>query len=179
MGSGKTTLIRNWMRSQAHPWVAVNLGGRRLPLGYTLDRPGQQVFLAGAYEEGLQTSGCDTIKDTAFAYGVLAEHFHRGEAVVYEGLFMMNHTRGLRLLRDTRAVTVLRLTTSLDVCLQGVVDRRAAQGNTGPLPPRFAHGLGGNAVRALNYAYKMGQAGATVLRVSREEAAVRLAEMTS
>lgn len=177
MGSGKTTLIRNWMATRSCPWVA-DTGGRKLPIGYVSDTAGHRVFVAGAYEDGLQTSGCDTIKDTPAAYALVLEHFRRGESVVYEGLFMMNHTRGLQLLRDSNhAVVVIHLSTSIDECRAGVVDRRLAQGNTEPLPTRFEDGLSGNYVRAANYARKMRAAGGTVLRCSRDEAAARLGEL--
>lgn len=177
MGSGKTTLIRGWMAERK--WVAVNRGGARYPIGYTSDEPERQMFLAGGYDDALQTSGLDVAKGSVEEnYALLTEKFRQGLTVVYEGLLMMNHTRGLQLLRDTRALTILRLTTSLDECRAGVVARRAAQGNHDPLPPRFEDGLRGNNTRAINYAFKLKQAGATVHKVSREEAATLLRELT-
>lgn len=174
MGSGKTTLIKRWMEERG-PWAWGTIHGSKGIMGYT----DKDVFVAGRYQEGLQTSGCDAIKDTAANYAMIQEWFQTGHTVVYEGLFMMNHTRGLALWNATKAVTVLRLTTAATVCREGVIARRAAQGNMEPLPPRFEDGLLGNNIRATNYCFKMRQAGAQVFSVSREEAAIKLREMTS
>lgn len=187
MGAGKTTLLRVW-KGEAGPWEPVTAEGRVHPLGYVNHRPrgepggpGQGLFLAGAYVDGLQTSGCDTIKDTGHAYDLVQGRYVAGLTVIYEGLFMMNHTRGLALLRVVGAgrFYVLRLTTSLDECRAGVLARRAAQGNSDPLPPRFDDGLRGNEVRATNYSHKMRMAGATVHKVSRDGALGVLRELTS
>lgn len=178
MGAGKTTLIRGWMGGIA--WIPHRTDDRRLPWGYLSVTHHPPLFLAGAYEEGLQTSGCDTIKDTPLSYANI-QQWAAERTVVYEGLFMMNHTRGLALLRAVGPANfhVLRLMTTLTECREGVVARRAAQGNTEPLPARFQDGLEGNDVRARNYAHKMRMAGATVHRVSRDEAAVKLRELTA
>lgn len=174
MGSGKTTLIRTWMAGLPFTEVA---NGRPRPVAYVCVE--RQLWVVGPYSADLQTSGCDACKNTPENYAEVLHRFEQGHTVVYEGLFMMNHTRGLALLRAARgAVTVLRLTTPLEDCRAGVLARRAAQGNTDPLPPRFEDGLRGNDVRARNYAHKMKGAGATVLRVSREEALPKLRELT-
>ena len=111
MGSGKTTLVRTFMAGGGRPWTSITLAGRRLPIGYTTT-DGPQLVVAGAYEDGLQTSGCDTFKDTPATYAMTQGWAERGASVLYEGLFMMNHTRGLALARavGVERMTVLRLT---------------------------------------------------------------------
>lgn len=179
MGSGKTTLIRTWMAERS-PWVAINAGGgAKRPVGWYHDVPERQLILAGDYDPDLQTSGCDMIKDATWWYAKVEEWWRAGHPVVYEGLFMMNHTRGLALLRACGgALTVLRLTTSLEECRAGVLARRAAQGNVEAVGPNFDKGLRDNNTRAGNYAFKMKQAGAEVLKVSRAEALPKLRELT-
>lgn len=125
MGSGKTTLIRGWMYAlaPAHGWEPLHADDRLV--GYLSG----SLHVMGPYVEGLQTSGCDAMKDTATNYRLIEESWCAGRTVVYEGLFMMNHTRGLELWNRTKAVNVLRLATSLEEAKAGVVARRAAQGS--------------------------------------------------
>jgi hypothetical protein len=61
----------------------------------------------------------------------------------------------------------------------GVVARRLAQGNFEPLPSRFEDGLKGNNVRAENYAFKMKQAGAPVIKITRADGLERINEVLS
>lgn len=176
MGAGKTTLIRSWMAELSFAPVCED--GWSRPMSYHCEAP--PIWVLGCYDPDLQTSGCDYLKREVELNFELAERRYNGGAatVVYEGLLMMNHTRGLALLARTRAVTVLRLMATLDECRAGVVARRAAQGNHEPLPPRFEAGLAGHEVRARNYAFKMKQAGAEVIKVTREEALPRLRALT-
>lgn len=176
-GSGKSTLVRNLMapvdptRESEEIWE----DGRKTPLGYRLRLAGVEhpVFVVGAYVAG--TGGCDTIKDVVRVYGLVKEHHERGEHVVYEGLFVMNHTRGLALLRDVgSALVVLKLTTPLEVCFEAIKERRAKKGVTEPVTRKNTEG---NFVRANNYAYKMKAAGGAVHRVSRDEALPKLLEL--
>ena len=167
-GAGKTTVIRGMMKRgrQSEEWFH----GDRL-MGYTfeLDEVARPVYVAGSYRVAI-ASGCDTIKDVIWNYQIIQDRLDEGYHVVYEGLYMMNHTRGVQLQRDTRVVTVLRLTTSFEVCVASVAARRDAGKTRYPLGDNFLKNLKTNAVRAKNYSKKMQRAGATVIAVSREEA---------
>ena len=169
MGSGKTTLIRAFL--DQHPFTPVT-GDKPRPVAYVCAE--RELWVMGPYEPDLQTSGCDANKDTSWNYAEIQRRWEKGFTVVYEGLFMMNHTRGLGLWNHTKAVRVVRLTTSLDEARAGVVARRAAQGNHDPLPARFEDGLKGNDVRAKNYEFKMRQAGCPTFKLSRSEALEKL-----
>jgi predicted kinase len=174
-GAGKTTLARELI-AQAMAREDVKSDGK--VIGAILQLPGKlDTFLVGRYEEGLQTCGCDTIKDVERVYTLVADMAAAGMNVVYEGLFVMNHTRGPELCWKARRegwnITVLHLTTPLDECFRSINARRAAQGE-GPLENR--KNTEGNFKRAQNYAYKMGLAGAKVYKVSRATALDRLME---
>lgn len=171
-GSGKSTLVRNLM-AQADA-EHQHEGKRKDPIGYLLRLEGvaRPVFVVGAYVAG--TGGCDTIKDVVRVYDLVKERWRAGEHVVYEGLFVMNHTRGIQLWKGTRAVTMLKLTTPIEVCFESIAARRAEKGITEPVTRKNTEG---NFVRANNYAYKMKAVGAPVFRVSRDEALPRLLEL--
>lgn len=170
-GAGKTTLARALIdRATGREDVRASDGK---VIGAILQLPGKvDTFLVGRYEEGLQTCGCDTIKDVERVYTLVGDMDSAGHNVVYEGLFVMNHTRGPELVWRHK-VTVLHLTTPLEECFRSIDARRAAQGK-GPLESR--KNTEGNFKRASNYAYKMGAAGAKVFRVSRATAMDRLWE---
>lgn len=177
-GSGKTTLARALIaRATEREDVMSSLDGK--VSGSILHLDGRlDTFLVGRYTEGLQTCGCDTIKDVERVYTLVADMAATGMNVVYEGLFVMNHTRGPELVhqavREKWGLTVLHLTTTLDECKRSVDARRAAQGR-GPL--ESWKNTEGNFKRASNYAYKMGRSGAKVLRVSRDEALDQLLQV--
>jgi hypothetical protein len=175
MGAGKTTLIRGWMAH--HPFNPATRDGSPRPVAYVCAE--RSFWVMGPYEPDLQTSGCDANKDTVGNYAEVQRRYEHGFCVVYEGLFMMNHTRGLALARavGTENFHVVRLAEPLEVCRAGVVARRAAQGNHDPLPARFEDGLRGNDVRATNYCHKMKQVGVAVHRVTREQAPGKLGEL--
>lgn len=172
-GSGKTTLARALI-AQATERVDVK-GDKDRVLGAILELPGKlSTFLVGRYQDGLQTCGCDTIKDVVRVYELVDEYAKLGFNVVYEGLFVMNHTRGPELARRHRGnTTVIRLTNSLEECKRSVNERRAAQGE-GPL--ESWKNTEGNHKRATNYGDKMRNAGANVIYTKREVALERLME---
>lgn len=170
MGSGKTTLVRAFMAR--HNFKPIYTTGRTRALYYRADT----MAVGGSYEVST-ASGMDTIKDTEAGYALIKRLWGEGLGVLYEGLFMMNHTRGLELWRATQAVTVLELTTSPEDCRAGVVARRAAVGETGPLPKNFEAGLAGNRVRAQNYTYKMRAVGCPTKRITREDGLARIVEL--
>jgi ABC-type dipeptide/oligopeptide/nickel transport system ATPase component len=169
-GSGKTTLIRAFMKILNFKPEFTE--GMKSPIGYI----GGRVFIPGSYEV-LTASGCDTIKSVELNYTVVREVFECGLDVIYEGLFMMNHTRGLELWEQTRALEVIRLTTSIEDCMKAVRDRRVATGNDRKEGTTFEKNLIGHDTRATNYCEKLRQAGCTIHQVSREKALDKLLDI--
>lgn len=165
-GAGKSTIARE-VKSRALTTDAIHVEGRRPPVGYRLLLPGvfSPVVLAGAYEAA-GTGGCDTIKDAEYNYDLIKSWWSNGWHVVYEGLFVMNHTRGPRLWAETKSVTVPHLQTPLDECIRRVLQRRADVGNTKTLNTKNTEG---NFVRANNFATKMSFVGATRIKITTEQ----------
>lgn len=168
-GSGKSTVVRNLM-NHCKLQETVLTEGREHPLGYVvrLAECRRPIYIVGAYVYG--TGGADTIK----RLGVepifqLVEDKARDYHVVYEGAFVMNHTRGPALVSklDTEFY-VLLLTTPLEVCFQEINKRRDSTEFKSPALQR--KNIEGNHVRAQNYAAKMKAAGAYVHRVTRDNA---------
>ena len=94
--------------------------------------------------------------------------------IAFEGLFVMNHTRGTQLAAELgRAYCVLNLTTPLGVCYQGITQRRAEKGKE----KRNAKHTEDNQKRAREYAKKMLDAGALVRPASRESVVFQLLEL--
>lgn len=159
-GSGKSTAVRALMADR--PCQPIHVEGRATPIAYKV---GDNTIVIGAYSPGVGTGGCDTIKDVVKVYDLILLYHQQGFHVIYEGLFVMNHTRGVALQRETKAVTVLQLTTTLDECKAGVLARRSEVNNTKKLDWKNTEG---NHVRGINYSNKMYMAGATRIKTSRE-----------
>lgn len=167
-GSGKTTVVRQVL-NMAGDHLADHIVGRQAPIGYVvkfprLDKP---LYIPGAYEH-VGTAGCDSIKryGVEFLYDQLidrAKQYH----LLYEGAFVMNHTRGPELVRrlSQHPFYVLLLTTPLETCFQSIAKRREETEFASPAAQR--RNIAGNHVRAQNYANKMRVAGAYVSRVTR------------
>lgn len=174
-GSGKSTVVRQLLDKGIT--VPVEAPGRQTPLGYVLkglDRVSAPVFIVGAYMYG--TGGADTIKRHGIepVFELIRDKAKDGYSVIYEGAFVMNHTRGPLLVRELlggrviKSFHVLLLTTPLEVCFREIGQRREETDFKSPALQR--RNIEGNHVRANNYANKMRLAGARVTRVSRETA---------
>jgi hypothetical protein len=175
-GSGKSTVVRGFLklaekRGKVEPVTSPNdrVVGYRVRLHR---RP--PIYVLGVYES--PTGGCDaSFKRVEEVFEVVRARHAAGEDVRYEGLFVMNHTRGPELATEVgENLIILQLPPPLATCLKSVDARRAERG-AGPLQQK--HNTEGNHVRARNYCVKMRGAGATVLRVSREEALDQLLEL--
>lgn len=168
-GSGKTHLIRGFLAWAKSRGVVKScyIDGRKEPIGYDIILPrSKTIHLVGAYENA-DTAGCDTIRDVVWAFDYIKEQSELNKHVVYEGLFMMNMTRGPQMAEELGNVTVLQLTDPLAVCIASINDRREARGE-GPL--RKKENTIGNFKRADNYAGKMRMAGAAIIRTNRDKA---------
>jgi len=121
----------------------------------------------GAYGDAV-TAGCDTIRDVVQVFDYIQDQHEAGKDILYEGLFVMNMTRGPELVaRVDTEVFVLQLTVTLATCIAGIDSRREVRGAKALFNKKNTKG---NYVRAVNYCDVMRGAGATVVRARREEA---------
>lgn len=175
-GSGKSHLVRSFI-DWANKYGAVKpcyIDDRKDPIGYdVILKHSKTIHLVGAYENA-DTAGCDTIRDVVWLYDYILEQHNAGKHVVYEGLFMMNMTRGPQVAAETHAVYVILLTDPLAVCIASINDRRRARGE-GPLLKK--DNTESNFKRAQSYADKMSRAGARVLGIKRSMALQQLVEL--
>jgi len=163
-GAGKSYIARRVLElAPFQPY----LGNQDRPYGYLVSPPGlRPVFLVGNYSQ--PTGGCDQIKPVERAYDQVRAAVAKGWRVIFEGAFVMNHTRGPELFAELGCPwQVLLLTTPLATCFEAVAARREARGAV-PFVQRA--NIENNLVRSQNYASKMRVAGATVSRVNRAEA---------
>lgn len=171
-GSGKTHLVRDFLR-----WVEAHKGtiepchidDRKSAIGYdiNLGQDFKTIHLVGAYSDALDTSGCDTIRDVIWVYDYIRLQHDLGYDVLYEGLFVMNMTRGPALAAERQPFHVIQLTSTLAQCIAAIDSRRDLRGDE---PLRSKKNTRGNYTRAQNYCDVMRGAGATIHRTKREEA---------
>lgn len=164
-GSGKSFLMEKLLaKCKLAPMYEA---GRKTPIAYLASLKGAAQFhVIGSYETDGTTKGCDTIRNVEDIYRLLRALSLGGANVVFEGLFVMNQTRGPQLAAD-RPVTVLQLTTPLAVCKVGIDARRAVRGE-GPLDKM--DNTKSNHRRAEKYCASMREAGARVIKVDRDAA---------
>lgn len=176
-GSGKSHLVRGFITwAEKHGVVKpCYIDDRKEPIGYDVFLKGRHrtVYVVGAYQDA-DTAGCDTIRDVVWLYDYIRDEHSAGKDIIYEGLFMMNMTRGPKLAAETEAVTVIQLTEPLAVCLASIDARRHARGE-GRLLTK--DNTVNNFTRATNYCDKMKAAGAAVTRTKRSDALEVLLEL--
>ena len=143
------------------------LPNRTSPIGYLFDlKPlKRSLYVLGAYET--PTGGCDTIHDVSQLFELVMAQYKKKRHVLYEGLFVMNMTRGPQLAAQVgRELCVLQLTTPLATCMTSINARRAERGEDVLITKKNTEG---NYRRAINYCAKMRDAGARVIRITRDE----------
>lgn len=174
-GSGKSYLVRQFMgwadgKGVLKPLYDPDQSTKR-PIGYDVILPKSNIIhIVGPYEKS-DTAGCDILRNVETAYECIHEAYDAGKTVIFEGLFMMNMTRGPQLVELYGDVRVIQLADPLAVCIASINDRREGRGE-GPLLKK--ENTVGNFKRANNYCDKMRAAGATVVRTKREDALDRL-----
>lgn len=164
-GSGKSTLARRVM--DLYEFRAPKIvTGRSRPIGYDCEsRTYRRLFVPGSYET--PTGGCDTISEITTTYELVDAYATAGHVVLFEGILAQHSGGRLIALRDKHDVTVIALTTSLEICVESVLDRRAARGQFGDFNPRNVnreHKTVSGSVK------KLRQLGVTVLEETRETA---------
>lgn len=165
-GSGKSHAMRrflDWARQQGKVDEDF-VDERNSPFGYYVTLPKfRSIYVVGSYRT--PTGGCDTISDVKRVYQLIQEMHDEGNHVLYEGLFVMNMTRGPVLAEKYgEELCVLQLNTPYAVCIASINSRRAERGE-GKLHKK--ENTKGNYARAESYCKVMKGAGARVLRVSR------------
>jgi len=177
-GAGKTAVVRHLIANSTHAatmWATVGEQTEEREVGRVVHLGERSIFIAGRYDEDLDSGGCDTIHDISFWFDTFWEQAQTHD-VVFEGLFVMNHTRGLGLARKSldagKPFHVISLTTPLEQCKVSINERRARRGQ-GAFD-RSWRNVEGNVVRANNFAFKLKQIGATVYKLDRAAAAEKL-----
>jgi ABC-type dipeptide/oligopeptide/nickel transport system ATPase component len=179
-GSGKSTVVRGLMAATRQLRTIesdVNLVDkgqvktRRMTVAQEvqlLEPATQNIIVLGRYSEGIDTGGCDTIKNVEVHYRTIYQ-WAPTHHVVYEGSMVMTHEKGILLVRSGVApVHVIHLQTTLEQCQAAINERRARRGDP-PFTGSWEH-VEGSIVRARNFAHKLGQLGAKVHRCTRDEA---------
>lgn len=174
-GSGKSHLMRSfisWAERMA-PREDEFKEGRTAPLGYAFDLEDKDVFVVGAYD--VPTGGCDGFSNVSEVFDLVRQKHDEGYHVLYEGLFVMNMTRGPKLASTLgKELVVLQLATPFAVCKASVDQRRALKGKEGL---ENTTNMEGNYRRATNYCTAMRDAGAKVVRVTRDKALDKMIEL--
>ena len=177
-GSGKTYVVRALLEQsklvQKVPGNDVwKEFGRLVELA-----PGRTIFVLGRYDS-FDTGGADTIKDPELIYKLIFEHAAKGEDVVYEGSYAMNHMRGIDMVNKMKKanipVCVLLLQTTLEECKASINERRHRRGD-----PPFTNSwkwVEQSITRARNFADKLRWNGATVYKIERQQAPSKLIEL--
>jgi len=167
-GSGKSHLMRSFIEYSRKEGRVQEKDG-----GYLIHLNGSGLFVLGKYD--VPTGGCDTIHDIASIYARIEDAVGNHDHVLYEGLFVMNQTRGPQLAEKYgKEMALLQLTTPLATCFASINARRAERGD-GELANH--KNTQDNYRRATNYCAKMRDSGARVFRVSRDEALPKLLEL--
>ena len=173
--SGKTEAVR---RLLALGMVSAHYQtGRKRAAGHILNIPevSKPIWVAGAYDE-IQTSGMDTFHGVgAENYDLIVSWASQYDHVIFEGIRMMIHTRGLEMAKKIPHMRVLFLNTPKHEIFSSLEARRAANG----LPPKGynAKEIEGNIPRARNYTYKLSQLGCPVREVTRETVVPTMLEL--
>ena len=159
-GSGKSTVVQQVLASATE-----QLGSAVRLLGVQ-----ELVGVVGDYGQA-PSGGCDGLKPDE-AYHRVAAAAQKFDHVLFEGIFVMNQTRGPLLLQELGLPwTVVLLMTTMGTCLSSINQRRAVRA-AGDL--RNLRNVENNYKRAQNYTARMRDVGARVIRVSREAAPARI-----
>lgn len=161
-GSGKSTVVRTVMEKFGPCEAREDKG---CVVGYTLGEDAM-VGVVGPY--AAPTGGCDAM-DPGEAFRRIAEAAELCGHVLFEGIFVMNQTSSPALLAKLGLPwVVLLLDTPLATCQRSIDHRRRLRGEGRPLGN--LRNIQSNYGRARNYTARMRDAGASVRRISRDDA---------
>jgi hypothetical protein len=136
-GSGKSWAVRQWLNKYPSTPLFGVLG--RKPEAYQVTVPGlaRPLYALGPYET--PCGGCDAVQPFELIPHLIRKYAAKGH-VLFEGL-LIGDTYGTvgklldQLFADGIQSTIIRLTTSLETCLECVQKRRADRGDHRPLDP--------------------------------------------
>lgn len=173
--SGKTTIARKLLAISSR--TPVNVTGAFKLIGHDLTLSGQKTRLLGPYrEDGKTTShGMDKLGGTAeWQYDFIKKQLDESPVVIYEGMRVANHKRTAPFITGGIPFHIVLLTTPMPVVLESLVARRAAKG----MPPlEDTKHIHLNYKRSVNFANAMEQLGASVHKVSRDNAVEKILEI--
>lgn len=131
-GSGKSTVMRMMMEQFETKMVT---GPSRKVLGYIVNTPGRETNIIGNYTN--DCGGCDGIQPYADIWPRVVAANDVGYHVLFEGALVSNSYGNIG--RDSEVYgdqfVFAFLTTPLKTCIDRIVARRAAKGNTKPFDP--------------------------------------------
>lgn len=166
-GSGKTTAVKAVL-AKATSQIPI-IDGNKVT-GYICEFSGvtNPTVVIGEYRDDLGSSGCDSIKDTVGLFARIEGLHVEGKNVIYEGMKMMNHMRGIELQRRTKALCVVHLNTPWSECERRIRARRAARGADPDAP--ISDDVRGTVKRTENFVRKVRGYGARIFTPSSDEA---------
>lgn len=134
-GSGKTTLMRAVL---SHIGVKPEAGAGKVNF-YRQPYDAATAYVLGDYAPHRACGGMDTISDKNTRYGLVKTYAKNGNLVLFEGLITGKTYGALGALSEEpeqmgRWLYVF-MDTPFDVCVERVLARRAAAGNTSPFDP--------------------------------------------
>lgn len=134
-GSGKSTLVRRVKEMYGDGAVPQMLQGRKQPFGYMCRAPGlEQLYIPGHYVG--PCGGCDSISSIESIFGSVITAAESGVAVLFEGIVAQHSATRLLDLHMVHPVKVIALSTTLEECIESVVARRVARGQTDEFDPK-------------------------------------------
>lgn len=179
-GSGKTHLVREVMSRYQGSKMRVREDGRKQPIGYLLQRPGEIKGLAviGHYET--VCGGCDTIAKMERIFELVRFSASHGHDVIFEGLLISaDVNRHVTLYEWARGedipMEVVALTTPLQLCLDSVNARRRAKNPDKPdVNPKNTESKHRGVAKSLE---RLRAAGVPVFEGDRDEALTHIVEV--
>lgn len=167
-GAGKSTLVKK-ITALYPSGTAQRMDGRKRPIGVWYGGPDEvpRLFVPGHYETAC--GGCDTIKTVDQVYDLVRGATERGYNVLYEGIMVMDDVRRAVELHKVSQLTVIGLTTPVDVCIARIIARRAERGEDRPLKEKNTRDRAERCTRGLA---RLRDAGVRVERLDCDEALV-------
>jgi thymidylate kinase len=173
-GSGKSTIIDKVMAAAADREDLLDDDTGKIR-GYEMAVHGQPLVVVGRYH-AITARGCDAIKDRDYNLETVRLSYKGGYHVLFEGIRMMSHTRGIDFFRELGYpnVTLLLLDTPVETCISAILARSGKTRDQLAISNIF-----GTNVRARNYVTKLQALGARKIVVNRDNAAEVIVECLS
>jgi hypothetical protein len=172
-GSGKSTIIDKVMAAAPDVEAILDDATKKVR-GYEMTLGGPLVVV-GKYH-AITARGCDAIKDRDYNLETVRCAHQAGYNVLFEGIRMMSHTRGIDFFRALgyQNVTLVLLDTPVETCISAILAR------SGKTRDQLAiSNIYGTNVRARNYVGKLQALGVRKIVVNRDNAAEVILECLS